>query len=327
VIFRVGDGVASLVSTGSPVFVDEYSPAGALVRSTPMPTSTSGSNHRLIASGTATAEGLLTRSTDGRFIVLTGYDADLGGTVSLPGTASATTPRTIARLDAAGNVDTTTALTDAASGSNPRSVASPNGLDLWFTGAAGGVRYALFGATTSVQLSTTVVNLRQAGIFGGQLYVSDASGSVVRLGAVGTGLPTTAGQTITNVPGFPASTGSPYGFFFADLDPATPGLDVVYVADDSAGVLKFSLVAGTWTANGVVGAAADAYRGLTGVVSGSTVTLFATRRGGSSATGGGELATLVDGSGYNAAITGTPVLLSTAAANTALRGIALAPAP
>jgi hypothetical protein len=36
----------------------------------------------------------------------------------------------------------------------------------------------------------------------------------------GTGIPTTAGQTTTNLPGFPTSGGSPYGFFFADLDAA-----------------------------------------------------------------------------------------------------------
>ena len=71
----------------------------------------------------------------------------------------------------------------------------------------------------------------------------------MRLGAVGAGSPTTAGQTISNLPGVPASTGSPYGFFFVDLDPNTPGLDVLYVADDGAGITKYSLVGGTWVAN------------------------------------------------------------------------------
>ena len=96
--------------------------------------------------------------------------------------------------------------------------------------------------------------------------MSDASGSAVRFGAVGTGLPTTAGQTITNLPGFATSTGSPYGFFSADLDPDTPGLDTLYVAGDSIGLTKYSLVGGSWTANGTVGTGADPYRGLTGVL-------------------------------------------------------------
>src|SRR5262249_53838981 len=153
--------------------------------------------------------------------------------------------------------------------------------------AAGGVRYTTFGSTTSTQLSTTVTNIRQVNIYNGQLYESDSSGSAVRLGTVGTGLPTTSGQTITNLPGFPVS-GSPYAYYFADLSTSVAGVDTVYVADDAAGIQKYSLVGGSWTATGVAGVAADAYRGITGIVSGSSVTLYATRKGGSSATGGGE---------------------------------------
>src|SRR5262249_44342596 len=155
-----------------------------------------------------------------------------------------------------------------------------------------------------VQLSTTVVNIRQINIFSAQLYASDASGSAVRIGAVGTGLPTTAGQTITNLPGFATSTGSPYGFFFADLDAGTPGVDVLYVADDSVGLTKYSLVGGVWTANGTIGTGTDAYRGLTGVVSGTSVALYSARGGGSGATGGGQLVSLTDSSGYNGAFAG-----------------------
>ena len=66
VIYRVGDGTAALVNTGVPVFLDEYTPLGILVQSISVPTTTVGLNRRLIASGTATSEGLLTRSTDGK---------------------------------------------------------------------------------------------------------------------------------------------------------------------------------------------------------------------------------------------------------------------
>jgi hypothetical protein len=309
------------------VFIDEYTTAGAPVRTTPMPTAANGANHRLVASGTATSEGLISRSVDGHYVLLTGYDAAIPGATSVVSTTSAANPRVIGRLDANGNLDTTTALTDAASGNNPRSAASTDGVNLWFAGAAGGVRFAALGGTTSVQLSTTVANIRQIDIFASQLYASDASGSAVRLGAVGAGLPTTAGQTITNIAGFATSTGSPYGFFFADLDPATPGVDVLYVADDSAGLTKYSLVAGVWTANGTIGTGTDAYRGLTGVVTGTSVALYSTRGGGSGATGGGQLVSLTDASGYNGAFAGTPALLVTAPANVAFRGVALAPQP
>ena len=327
VVYRVGDGSGALVNTGNPVFIDEYTSAGALLRSTGMPANPLTGSHRLVASGTATSEGFITRSSNGKFVVLTGYDSTLPASASLTASASSAVPRTIGRLDAGGALDTTTGLTDAATGSNPRSVASTDGTNLWLTGAAGGIRFATLGGSTSVQLSTTVTNLRQVGIFGAQLYVSDSSGSAVRLGAVGLGLPTTVGQTITNLSGIPASTGSPYGFFFADLDPNTPGLDVLYVADDGAGITKYSLVGGTWTANGTLGTASDAYRGLTGAATGSSVSLFATRKGGSTATGGGELVRIVDGSGFNGALSGTPTLLASAPTNTAFRGVALAPQP
>jgi hypothetical protein len=231
-------------------------------------------------------------------------------------------------MDAAGKIDTSTALSDFSDGNNPRSVASTNGTDLWVTGGSGGIRYAAFGSGTSTQLSTTVTNLRQANIFDNQLYVSDSSGSAVRIGAVGTGLPTTSGQTIANLAGIPATGTSPYGFFMADLSSAVPGMDTLYVAYDDANALKkYSLAGGVWTLNGTIGVDADDYRGLTGIVDGTNVSLFATRKGGSNAAGGGELVSLLDSSGYGGAFSGTPTLLATAAANEAFRGVALAPVP
>jgi hypothetical protein len=237
-------------------------------------------------------------------------------------------PRIVGRIAADGTVDTSTEVMDGVSGNNPRSVASSDGSQIWFAGAAGGVRFVTLGNTsaTTTQLSTTVTNIRQVAIFGSQLFASDSSGSAVRLGTVGVGLPTTSGQTITNVPNFPL-TGSPYAFYFADLDATVPGLDVLYVADDALGITKYSLVAGSWVAKGTVGAAADAYRGLTATVNAGTVTLYATRKGGSAAAGGGELVSVVDASGYNGAFAGSPTLLVTALANTAFRGVALSPKP
>jgi hypothetical protein len=305
------------------VFIDEFTAGGTPVRSTKMPTADSGSTHALIASGTATSEGLISLSVDEHYVLLSGYDATVGGSTSL---TSSTVPRVVGRLDALGNVDTSTALTDWAVTNNPRSVASTNGSALWVAGAAGGVRFTTLGATTSTQLSTTVANIRQTNIFASQLYVSDSSGSAVRLGAVGTGLPTTAGQTITNLSGIPAGSGSPYAFFFADLDSSVSGLDTLYLTDDGAGIVKYGFNGSTWTAEGTVGTATDTYRGITGIVSSGSVTLFAVRKGGG-ATGGGELVTLVDASGRLGAFAGTPTLLATAPGNEAFRGVALAPLP
>ena len=104
VIYRVGDGAAALSANATPVFLDEYTPAGMLVQTIPMPTTLSGSNHPLVAGGTANSEGLPSRSVDGRYFVLGGYDAVVGVAVT---TATA---RVFGRVDAFGIVDTTTAV-------------------------------------------------------------------------------------------------------------------------------------------------------------------------------------------------------------------------
>ncbi len=326
VVYRVGDGAAGLLNTGAAVFLDEFSPSGALVQSVPLPATAIGNNRQLIASGTSTSEGLLSRTADGQCLLAAGYARDLGGVGSLSSTAGAAVPRTVALIGASASIDTRTALADAADGNNPRGVAglSCSGA-FWFAGGAGGVRTFEIAATTSTQVSTTLTNVRQPAIFAGQLYISTGVGTAVRIGTVGSGLPTTSGQVIAALPGF-SLLGSPYAYVLADLSDTTVGVDTLYVADDSATALsKYTLSGGNWALTGTVGADADDYRGLTASIIGTTVALFAVRNGGNSAPGGGQLVTLVDASGYNGTLTGMPSLLATAATNTAFRGVAFAP--
>ncbi len=322
VIYRVGDGVNALINTGNAVFLDEYTTTGTLVQSVPMPTTTSGSNFPLVCAGSASSEGLMTRSADGNYLIMAGYGAALPNATVLTSSASTLIPRIIGVVSSSAVINTTTALTDAASASNPRGACSTDGTSLWIDGGVGGARYAALGATTSTQLSTTVTNLRGLNIFGGQLYTTSASGAF-RLATIGTGTPTTSGQTTTNLPGYPTSGGSPYGFFFADLDAGTPGVDVVYVADDGGTIQKYSLVAGSWVANGTIAIAA--IRNITGSVSGTTVTLYgATASTTSPYTS--NLVTLTDATGYNATIASTVTTLATITSTAqAFRGIAFAP--
>lgn len=330
VVYRVGDGSGPLVNTGNPVFLDEYNPAtGQLVQSIPLPTTANGPHRAFFASGTATSEGLLSRSADGRYLLLTGYSSRAGS--SLSRTSSAALPRVVARVDFDGNIDTTTALTDFADGNNPRSATSDDGNRLWVAGAAGGVRATTIGATTSTQLNPDLTNTRQVAIFDGQLYVSSDRGTNTFKGvnAVGIGLPTTPDQPIFRLPGLTdANSPNTFGFFLADVSDFVPGIDTLYVANNSPGALtKFSLINGTWIALGTVGLPADSYRGLTGVVNDTSVTLYATRKGGSGAGGGGELVMITDNSGHGGIFTGEPTVIATAAPNTAFRGVALAPTP
>src|SRR5262245_42188639 len=99
VVYRVGTGSNDLVNTGNAVFLDEFTPAGTLVQSIAMPTTASGSNKPLIASGVATSEGLLSRSADGAYIVLGGYAA-FSSSGSLANSSAATINRVVGRVDA-----------------------------------------------------------------------------------------------------------------------------------------------------------------------------------------------------------------------------------
>jgi hypothetical protein len=321
-VYKVGDSANALINTGNPVYLNEYTPSGTFVQSKRLTkNTTSSTNLSIVASGTATSEGMMALNTNGLNVAVPGYYAYTSYPSSLTGTASATVNRICELVDINQNIDTTTKLSDWSTGNNPRGVTA-NGDSVYVLGGAGGIRYALRGATTSTQLSTTTTNLRFAHIANGQLYVSASSGAT-RVATVGTGIPKTSGQTITNIPGAPTAAVSPYGFYFADLSSSIAGVDVVYVADDNSTgtITKYSLVSGSWVSNGSV--TAGGVRGLTGSVSGSTVRLFAT----GAPTGASYVYSLTDNGGYNAAISGSlsTIVDRSSVSLIAFRGICFTP--
>ncbi len=321
VVLRVGTegSTTALGSTGTAVYLDEFTPAGTLVRTIAIPNNTSPSP-KLVLSGSATSEGTLNLSTLGNVLTFAGYDT-VPGVATLTSSTSANVSRSIGVVDGAGNVYITKAPADYSSAGSPRSIISTNGTEFWATTAATtGMRYFTAGSTTSTQLATAPTNLRVAEIYNNQLYVSTGSGTI-RVAEVGTGIPTTSGQTITNLPGFP-TTGSPYGFFLTDLDASVAGPDVLYVAEEAAaGLQKFSLVGGSWVANGTIAVSGNGLRGLTGRVAAGVVTLYGVNAAGT----GSNLISFTDAAGYNVALTGTAVTLATAPTNTAFRGVDFAP--
>ena len=321
VVLRMGTTGTDLNNTAREVFLDEFTPAGTLVSTLAIPTS--GAN-QLTLQGTSSTEGGLSRSSNGAFLTLGGYALAVG--TASPSSTATNASRNILRIDKSGAISNT--LVPAASlfpNAAFRCVVTDDGSRYWASGGTAGIMYVAHGANTSTLISNTITNQRTAAIFNGQLYFTHASGTTFgRVMAVGTGLPTTTATTSNALPGLPAS-GSAGFVFFADLSDAIPGVDVMYLADDGQGLLKYSLVGGTWVSSGSTGSPADAYRGLTGVVNGTAVTLYATRKGGTGSTGGGELVKIEDATGYNATITAQAVLLATAAVNTAFRGVAMAP--
>jgi len=328
VVYRVGTGAAALTANATEAFLDEYTPAGALVQTIALPTADAGANQILTNSGSATTEGLMTRSSNGQFLVMAGYDAPVG-TAAVAGTTSAAINRVFGRVGTNGVVDTSTVTTTAFSASNPRGAASVDGTGFWGSGGNTGVIYVPFGTNTTTVVSSTFTNLRSVNISGGaspQLYVSSQA-STLRLGSVGTGTPTTAGQTTTSLPGFPTATVQTNQYAFVDLDPGVAGIDTAYVADDRAtgsggGAQKWTFDGVTWTQRGTLNTGlATGLRGLCAAITGvNTVTIYAT-----DASAASRLVSATDTSGPAANINGTFTTLVTAGANTAFRSVAFAP--
>jgi len=322
VVYRVGTGASALSSSGTQAFLDEYEPSGKFVEAIALPTATSGANKPLVASGSASSEGLLTLSGDGNYLIATGYDAAVG-TAKVAETKSVSAPRTIARVSASGEVDTSTALTDAANENNVRSATSSNGTDIWVGGAAGGVRHTTLGSATSTGLNETDKNVREVSIFNGQLYTSadPTKAGALTIATVGSGLPTSGTQTLANLP-FSTAPKQPYGYAFLALGlGSTP--DTLYVADNEASaVVKFGLSEGKWVKLGSV--AITGVTGLTANDASGTVSIFAVS-GGLEAKGPGSLWQITDNSGLGGTLSGSATEIAKTPANESFRGVAFAP--
>ena len=327
VVVRVGTGSAALSSAATAIFLDEYTRSGTFVQSVALPTALNGNNHSLTLSGTASSEGSVVLSVNGQLLTLAGYDA-------APGLASvasdSTTNRTVATVSANGTVNTSTGffVGSAYKKNNIRGAVTNDGTAFWCSGAgsgtSGGSWYLPSGSFTSspVDISSTISSTRVINIFDGQLYASSSSSSFHGINSIGTGIPVTSAQTSVNLAGMPGAdtASSAYGFYFFDLDPNTPGVDVVYICDDrsttNAGILKYSLVNGNWVSNGNISSQLG-LRGITGYATCKGTQLFISGTGG--------VYNLKDTSGYNQTITGSLNQLVTPATNTVIRGIAFAP--
>jgi hypothetical protein len=329
VVYRVGDGGSALTNAAAPVFLDEYGPTGTKVQSVALPTTSSEGNTRLTASGQSRSEGLIDRSSDGRFIAVTGYDAAPGATG--PGGLSLTTsdPTSVGRVlglvDANGTVDTTTVLESSDTPSIIRSATTKDGERLWATGGPttstsgnGGVVTTTRGSGTDTKVAgDDASNLNALTIQGGQLF---ASGIVThRLATVGSGTPTSG--SLGDLTGLPDNLLT-YGYAFADLTGAGfdgTSLDTLYIADGSSrgGTIdKYRWDGTTWTSAGDVDV--PGAFGVVANVTGNSVSLAVTTPT--------HLVTLTDPSGSATTFSPTtPTVLATAATNTEFRGVALAP--
>lgn len=342
VVERDGNGEA-LSSAAAPVSLEEFGPLGAFAESIALPTAVNegGTGNKPFSdSGGATSDGGLTLSANGGCLVTVGIDAK-PGTAHVLETKDTTNPRVVAVVSGSGTVNTTTALTNFANENNPRSAASSDCNKLWVGGngtkTTGGVIAATLGATSGTQLTTSDSNVRDVEIFNNQLYTSadPTKAGNVNVATVGSGLPTSGGQTITNLPfakiGEPEQ---PYAYSLLTLGlGSTP--DTLYLADlrtggETSAIVKYGLNGeGKWIQHGSVEipcencAAGEGVTGLTANDVNGLVTIYATTSG----VGGkeGYLYRVEDDSGVNGTFSGVPEEIAKAATNEAFRGVAFAP--
>ena len=232
VAYQVGDGSVSLTGTAAPAFLKEYTISGAPGFSVAIPTAGAA---RLTNSGSASSEGLITRSSNGQYIVIAGYDA-APGTAFIKSTSSINTARVIDTISFNGNTGRAVSSNSFYSADNFRSAASDGNANFWGSGPSSGVTY--MGSGIAAPLITPVPNTRHIHIFYEQVYYSTGSGTT-GIYQVGVGTPTTGGQASTLIL---ATTSSPYGFAFNVTG------DTCYVADDDAGITKYAFDGTAWSA-------------------------------------------------------------------------------
>lgn len=317
-VFQAGDGSTSLVNTGNPIVLKEFSTLGAMTYSMVVPNT---STNALVVSGSATSEGFLSLSADGKYLVFAGYAQSLPNATSLAGASAATINRGIGMV---GNAGLSSYSIVASSGSfftsnNIRGAAAIDNNHCWGSGANQGTNY--FGpASTPTNVQSTKVNLRSINIFNNQLYASSqvASGTPTDIGVytIGTGTPITSGQTASCVIVTGASS-QPAQFYFNNSG------TICYVADQRnsalGGIQKWVYSANTWSLAYTLPTGTTAI-GATGVVadfSGNVPIVYATTNESSS----NRLIAVID----NGALSTATTLANANTASTVFRGLAFSP--
>lgn len=249
VIVQVGEGTG-ISRVAAPVFLKEVSKAGAEIQTIALPITASGGNRRLTLDGVGTSEGFLRRSTNHELLTLCGYDAPLG-TSAVAFTPADQVNRVVAVISSQGTIETTTALTDAYS-RGPIRASVMHGSALWLSGSSGdsgpetgGLRYTTRNGTSSIQLVASPTTVRAPLIFGGQLYMSASDAAFQGIGTVGTGLPSSGTHSPAGLFGIAGTTVIAADFVFAD--PQT-----LYIADDrnltsGGGIQKWVFSGSQWS--------------------------------------------------------------------------------
>jgi hypothetical protein len=330
VVLQIGDGVNALSSSSAPVTLKRFATTGgSALESYAFPTSGAGA---LTIGGTALTEGHLTLN-DG-YIGLGGYAADAGtpDIVKTSTTGDGAVLREAVAFDASLSLTAGPALsatTIAHSGGNIRTSIVSGGNFYTIGGADNSPMYVPAGAVADpgvMVVPSGLNNVRSIQVINGDLYVSahPTSRGIYKIA----GTPTTTDNVATLAVATPKATNQNQAVALGDFW-ISPDFSVAYVADESnvGGIHKYvSDGSGGYTHVYTIGTDYDAdgpavsgARTFAVDASGANPVLYVTSEDGS------RLMSVTD-TGDKATADATLTTLETADANTAFRGVLLAPA-
>ncbi|MGN6644249.1 MAG: beta strand repeat-containing protein, partial [Verrucomicrobiota bacterium] len=297
----------------------EYTTSGTVVQTIALPTIPASSGNRALTISSEGFSGQLHLSMDGKYLACAGYNA-APGTGGIAATSNngggGDVDRVVGRIDWNGNIDTSTSLNGTGVGGNVEIYSGFSIRQAIFAGSGiyhcGGSRPGLgytaaLGNTTSAVVYNSASAIRAITIGAGDLYQME--GTTLKKYA---GLPTSSTIPTTLITYAP---GNQTGVAVVDTSGGSM-INVIYIQAASS-LLKYALVAGTWTAKGSVTTTSSGM--ITAKVSGGNVNLFISSPS--------KIQTLTDTTGTGD-FTGTPVttIVSSAPANTSFRGVAFTPA-
>lgn len=266
---------------------------------------TSGSN-ALRFQGSTSGSLYLSNSNDRTLICFSGYNTTTGATNN-----NTILPRGVGTLSSAYTFNLAATYTGV-TGKNQRAATTINNTNFYFGDQSG-----LY--TNSASAVTNITNLLCVKAFGGTAYAASAT----QIGTFSAPNATTF-SVLTGL-----STVSVMDFYLVSSGSNGASYDVCYIISSTtatAGTIsKYSLVSGTWTANGSYTTTFGGSR-IAAQVGGGGAYLYAV--GGIGSTVANSLIRLTDAAGYNSAINITAannITLFSATGNGILKGVAFAP--
>jgi len=246
-VIRVGDGAQGLTSHGNSMFLDQWAPDGTYLTTMSIPDSGATS---LVAIGptvvpaganTSVTGNGLSRSANGRFLVLGGYNTNLSYGGDLQTANAATIARGIGLIDDQAQYTLAIASSSTSSGNFWRGAAADGTNNYWGFARTSSTYYFGFDASGLV-VQTDWSNLRAMAIFNGRLYGASAvsgKNGVMRF----TGLPMAAEPVEVVI-----STASN---FTSDFE-VSPSETLIYIAESQAatsggGIQRWQFDGATWS--------------------------------------------------------------------------------